>query len=509
MNNNNSISQLRAAWSLVIQRVSQHNVEIWVGSLSKGILVPVEAQLILKHQGQRVHAQTIRPVDWVKPFSGVSQGFYTVRRFEALLPRQHYHLELNIRLRAADDIVLVATGEFGCLPNELPAKHEHPFTIALGSCFSNQGDDGQVSTAYQALYRNPEHRPDVTFLTGDQVYLDIGFDSLNPFASLIRKRIASDYARQWQALAGVFRCGGTWMLPDDHEYWNDYPFNDQPIFALQALKLKSVKRAWLGAAREGVENVQRTRLLEFIEIGNDLSICLADLRSARTAFGFLPETVFSELTNWARNLNCPGVLVVPQILIDRLAVGERNLSSFRAQYIALLEALASSGNDIVLMSGDVHFGRIATVTLGNSGARLIEIVASPLSNLRGYLNGFATAVAEPLPEMFPDPDTLAIPGWKPARVNYDPAYYVPHLYGKRFSLQPLARTREHFMTVAFAKNVTGLVQLEVQAWGVRSLNDQGHPEPLFKEPFRVQLHKNGQQLVKHQDESDEALAEPA
>lgn len=507
-NNNNSISQLRAAWSLVIQRVSDNRVEIWLGSLAAGMVIPAEAQLILKHHGQLVSVQSIRPVDWMKPFSGVKQGFYSVRVFDALLPREHYQLELHIRLHASDDEMLIATGEFDCLPTSVPIQGERPFTIALGSCFSNQGDDGQVSATFRALYQRPEWRPDATFLTGDQVYLDIGFDSLNPIGAMIRKRIANDYARQWQGLAGIFRAGATWMLPDDHEYWNDYPFNDQPILALQSLKLGSVKRAWDSAAREGVENVQRAKLLEIINVGNDLSICLANLRSARTPNGFLPEASFTELTDWARQLRCPGVLVLSQILIDRQSVGERNLLSFRAQYIALLEALAESGNDIVVLSGDVHFGRIARVKLGNKGARLIEVVASPLSNLSGYLNGFATAVAEHTPEFFPDQGTITVPGWQPAKVHYDSAFNVPHQPGKRFSLQPLARTREHFMTIGFTKNETGQVQLQVQAWGVR--DNKGQPEPLFKECFREVLGsiRKTSAMEKHRDDATLEVAEP-
>lgn len=489
-NNNNSISQLRAAWSLVIQRVSQHRVEIWVGSLRAGISIPIDAQLLLKHQGQQVSVHSINPVDWVKPFQGVAQGFYSLCVFEGLLPRHRYYLELHICSTTKADELLVATGEFDSLPNRLPGDNERPFTIALGSCFSNQGDDGQLSAAYQGLYRHSEWRPDVTFLTGDQVYLDIGFDSLNPITPMIRKRIANDYARHWQGLAGVFRAGATWMLPDDHEYWNDYPFNDQPILALQALKLRAVKNTWFTAAREGVEHVQRTKILEFINIGDDLAICLADVRSARTAKGFLPDTIFCELLEWARRLTCPGVLVLPQILIDRFIPGERNLLSFESQYIALLEALAASGNDIVLMSGDVHFGRISSVRLGNNGGQLIEIVASPLSNLNGYLNGFATAIAEPSPEYFPDPDGIVIPGWHPAPVAYDPAYFVPHVQGKWLSRWPLARTREHFMTLSFSKSEAGRVQLKVQAWGIRDNKTPGQPEPLFDQPYQATLKGN-------------------
>lgn len=484
--NNNSISQLRAAWSLVIQRVSEHTAEIWVGSLRKGVSIPIEAQLVLKHQGKLIETQSIRPVDWLKPFSGVAQGFYSVRTFNALLARQHYQLELHIRPQAKDDELLIATGEFDCLPAELPSLGERPFTIALGSCYSNQGDDGQVSAAYQALYRQSDLRPDVTFLVGDQVYLDIGFDSLNPIPSMIRERIANDYARHWHGLAGVFRSGATWMLPDDHEYWNDYPFNDQPILALKALNIGFVKRAWLTAAREGVAHIQRPRLLEVVTIGSELSICLADLRSERNSEGFLPEEAMSELVDWAKHLSCPGVLVLPQILIDQFTKGERNLLNFRKQYITLLEALADTGQDIVVLSGDVHFGRIAQVRLGNKGGRLIEVVASPLSNLQGYLNGFATAIAQPIPEYFPDPKAIAIPGWQSAKVHYDPAFQVSGLPGKRFSRQPMARTREHFMTLGFSKNDLGQVELRVQAWGVRA-GQSGQPESLFAEPFCVTL----------------------
>ena len=48
-------------------------------------------------------------------------------------------------------------------------------------------------------------------------------DSLSLLNTEIRQRIADDYALHWQALGSICGCGGTWMLPDDHEYWNDYP----------------------------------------------------------------------------------------------------------------------------------------------------------------------------------------------------------------------------------------------------------------------------------------------
>src|SRR5690606_889286 len=117
------------------------------------------------------------------------------------------------------------SGTFDTLPTALPLLGQVPFTLGLASCFYNQRDGGQAASAYLALYERgaEEVRPSITILAGDQVYLDIGFDSLSLLAHEIRQRIAEDYAIHWQALGSILTSGGTWCLPDDHEYWNDFP----------------------------------------------------------------------------------------------------------------------------------------------------------------------------------------------------------------------------------------------------------------------------------------------
>ena len=72
------------------------------------------------------------------------------------------------------------SGTFDTLPSRIPLKGQKPFTIALGSCFYNHRDGGQAAASYTALYeRGPDSaRPDVTILSGDQVYLDIGFENM-------------------------------------------------------------------------------------------------------------------------------------------------------------------------------------------------------------------------------------------------------------------------------------------------------------------------------------------
>lgn len=72
------------------------------------------------------------------------------------------------------------------------------------------------------------------------------------------------------------------------------------------------------------------------------------------------------LLDWVGSLTCPGVLVVGQPVLakaeGRAPWGEHsdwNLPAFD-QYPGLVRALSSAPHDILVLSGDVHFGRIAT-----------------------------------------------------------------------------------------------------------------------------------------------------
>lgn len=482
MNNNNP-------WLLVIQRVSSDSVDLWLGNLEfASNKLPLQAKIeLVAEAGEK---QVFEISQWQRPYTNLAQGFYARHSFNGLQASKHYSVLFSVRMPGAEEFTLVQQGYFSCLPTAVPALNDKPFTIAFGSCFSNQDDEGQLASAYAALYERGDERfrPDVTFLLGDQVYLDIGFASLIPFSPFIRKRIANRYADNWRALSGVFSRGGTWMLPDDHEYWNDYPFNDLPILALQALKIPSVRAAWVDAASDAINNIQAARSLEVINIGNDLSICLANLRSHRTRQQFMAEAEFAQLLAWAKNLTCVGVLVVQQVLMDSLQEGERNLPSFTEQYSALIAALAETGNDILVLSGDVHFGRVSSVQLGKSGASLTELVASPLSNLKGLLNGLAADVANNSPEFFPALPVSSVPSVK---VNYDDTYKVGHQPGKRFSCYPKPRTHEHFMTVSFSKVSDQELAISVQAWCVRQPDAvSGLPSPGFATVYKASLKKH-------------------
>lgn len=482
-------------WVLAIHRVSATTAEVWVGTLYPTMTKPRRARVRLELQNREVRTRIIQKNEWKRPFRNTNQRFWSLVSFRNLKSGTAYKVVFDRFVEGAAETGEIPSGwqhlrsgYFETLPERIPGTSEKPFTIGLGSCYYDHRDGGQAAGAYQALYERgaPSVRPDITFLTGDQVYLDIGFDSLSRDPDEIRQRVADDYAQHWRSLGGILNRGGTWMLPDDHEYWNDYPFHDSLIPQLLALKLSSVRSAWSNAAKDAVKNIQRSPVVETMSIGSDLSICLADLRSFRTKSGFLPKRKFEELIDWANTLTSTGVLVIPQPLIVEENKTERNLLSFESQYTQLIKALGSSGHDIVLMSGDVHFGRIAKCEIGPKGGRLIEIISSPLSNLT-YLNGIATGTPKHTPKRFPHKG-VHIDGWKSNRVDYANQFDVGTRKGRLFSAYPRARTREHFMTVSFQRAANGRLRLTAQAWRVREREGSKNlPKTDFAKPFRVNL----------------------
>lgn len=471
-------------WTLVIQRVGTNHVELWVGTLHPNLRMPKEARVVISDDDGLVRERIILRHQWQRPFSRLRQRFFLTLRITGLRAERRYHVAFSRQSPAQQGSwQSLQTGTFTTLPEVLPGPTEKPFCVGFGSCFFAERDGHRVADAWRALYeRGPvAARPDISFLLGDQVYLDIGMDSLSLRASEIRERIASDYEQHWRALAGLLVRGATWMLPDDHEFWNDYPFTDRLLPHLVALRLKRVRQVWQQTAADAVAQIQRPRRVETFAIGERLSFCLVDARSGRSAQTILPEQDLARVVSWARGLNGPGVLVMSQPLLRETTGGDRAWPDYPRQYARLLKALAHSRHDIVLMSGDAHFGRIAEVAKGKGAGRLFELVASPLSGLTG-LSGLASAVATTRPAVFP---SLRLPEWPPQVVTYHRR--VSHLRGRLLSAYPKDRTREHFMTAAFSRYGRTGVQMEVQAWRVRETGRDGLPRPDFTEPLRVVL----------------------
>ena len=462
-------------WSVVVQDVGVDCANIWLGSLYPDLRKPELVRVILQavepceSNPQSVKYRVVDEIlikqdDWLAPFRHLTQRFFKCITFHGLKPLQHYRVRVVEQCSNVEH--MLETAVFDTLAKSL-SDYPHGLTVAMGSCFSEEYDGGAVSNAFQALYSSSQHRPHFSFLLGDQVYLDIDLGTFSYRTKDIRKRIARIYATNWIALSGVFRHGATWFLPDDHEFWNNYPVREELNPFKSLLSLDKVHDIWKQTSRDGVNNIQSVKPIRFIDIGDDLRFCIVDFRSQRTKQKLLPKHYFKSIIDWLHKLSCPGVLVMSQPLIDEIGKGnEKNLPNY-AQYDELVTAIANAKHDILVLAGDLHMGRIATVhfaprNVAERGTVMHEVVASPLSNLSGPTS-IATCVAKvsERPTQFPITDNSSV---ATVPIQYPKNWRVS---SSSMRLPYLAkRTKEHFKTVNF-KQADGHIAVEIKTWLVR------------------------------------------
>jgi len=81
-----------------------------------------------------------------------------------------------------------------------------------------------------------------------------------------------------------------------------------------------------------------------------------------------------------------------------------------------------------------------------------------------------------------------VPGLPAVTVDYDRAFRVSTRKGHPLSfVYPRERTSEHFMTVAFSRGASGVLELTVDAWRARERGRNNLPERDFARKFSLKL----------------------
>lgn len=361
-------------------------------------------------------------------------------QFDPLPPDRRIRFELQDGHGRVLDVAHMTT---------LPAKlggPEAPLTLLLGSCFSRSDDEG-VGTAVQRL--PAASRPRLKLLCGDQVYLDTGRIRLGATSEATRRLLAGNYwhsfNQQPDGFGDVLREGGNFFLSDDHEFFNNAPF---PTVVAWRTREERYRERYLDAARA----MYRAWQGDYPGLhGFDLPPLSLRLLETRLSRDRRLQQLTSDadavaLDAWIATLSGPGVLVLGQPLFDEPArnpdgfTGDANLPSYR-QYGALLASLGRSRHPLLLLSGDVHFGRLAQCELPGN-VRALELISSPLAQLWGAAGRFRAA-----------PRSLA----RSAGSRFQAREVVtdPHFRSER----------DHFLTLDFW-NVGGHVHLSVKRWRV-------------------------------------------
>jgi hypothetical protein len=354
--------------------------------------------------------------------------------------------EYPLTLRVAGEIR--ARAEITTLPPALPPVASRPFTIMLGSCFSRQQDDiGRVGQTFATLPRDA--KPRLKFLVGDQVYLD------SPWYRFLLPHSARDlgtgflehYLRTWgqhgdvQGFNLVLRTGANYFCADDHEFWNNAPF--PCTYAVNTWTVRGRDVWWEQAI--ALFRAFQTDLPAQVDVGS-LSIRVLDTRVNRQPdrSTFVTPEEMTALQRWVSGLAAPGILVIGQpIFATRTGLAgrfvDRNLPDFE-QYAELCRVLQSSRQSILVLTGDAHYGRVATAPLA-AGAELVELISSPLALVERSLGGSWHAA----PAWFP---AEAIPGIRRLPVTTNPNW------------KPVSN---HFVTIELNDRAGGL-SIRARAW---------------------------------------------
>ncbi|CAA9456556.1 MAG: hypothetical protein AVDCRST_MAG58-1452 [uncultured Rubrobacteraceae bacterium] len=377
-----------------------------------------------------------------------------------------------LKLRVDDQRVIGAErhlreGRVTTLPAELPTAADKPLTLLVGSCFYGPEDPGgMVGGAYR--YMPEDQRPDVKILCGDQVYLDnpwrettLKWYRANQKPGLFRAMLFEKYVANWTQVGGedagfqqLLAEGANYFCSDDHEFWNNAP-NFGGVGLLNSLT-SGQRKWWFEEASRLFRAFQSPSPLLRFEVP-PLSVCIADTRINRDTKGlrFMRDEDLESLGRWIEGLEGPGILVVGQpVLVEGDGVAksllkkglknallsyiDRDLPHY-AQYKDLVGHIKSSDHSVVILTGDVHFGRVACGELKpGSETTFVEIISSPRHAVLG------------------DKDEPLFGSYKNAPTNHFPITED----------QEVLRRRNHFITVGFLLGKDGRVNMEVRAWPI-------------------------------------------
>ncbi|WP_224368590.1 metallophosphatase [Hyalangium versicolor] len=341
---------------------------------------------------------TLRPIQSVR--SGPFLGGDSPRIFAGL-----YEFPVDANARRAFRVGVSVEGappvltSLRALPGAVPTALDQGFHLMLASCFYWEEDKGGLAGASMDSFLRG-FTPDLLLLTGDQVYLDLPpIQNLPDARPALARKFEVDYSRNWfedSAYAKVIHAAPFACVPDDHDYWNNFPM---PAVQSQNTWTGPGRAAWGDVARMlygHFQHVDSTPVGTPVQFDVDpLSFFLLDARSFRDA-NFqrtMTDEARSALTAWVdrciqqRKL---GVFATGQSLPMPKAgglnrrFGDSTMSNY-ADYPFLmgeLDRLMRQGGDVLLITGDMHWSRIAQFVpkdMMATGMQMIEVICSPTS----------------------------------------------------------------------------------------------------------------------------------
>lgn len=302
------------------------------------------------------------------------------------------------------------------LPTRVPDVFEDRFNVLLLSCFHQLED--KTGTAGQILSRL-KVKPHLTLFAGDQVYLDLPtVVDFQDDAAWLGNKFQNDYLTNWfggrhsggdpraipAGFPEILALAPSAFMPDDHEYWNNYPFSSSVIqnswtAAGRALWKETAETLYGAFQQDAAVSPGAARTFEV----EPISILMLDTRSQRAASSraaagdLLGAPGRAALTAWVDRLigraGDPrpwfGMLVTGQSFFSQAAgafkgaIADYEYPDYEADHrfmVAQLERMTRAGLPVILATGDVHWGRVLRADDPSApGATVFEVISSPTS----------------------------------------------------------------------------------------------------------------------------------
>ncbi len=447
---------------LVPHTIDHQKADLWIAA-TKTTTLPEDTSISLMPGGReiKVSKQNWRRVNVdgaLKP--ELRDVFIQTVAIGNLQPNLTYEVSTKQGTRA----------RFSTLPSSLPKEGERPFTVLLSSCFYYGNDkEGRMGTAVNLL---PEDaKPNIKILCGDQVYLDLpAFAEFPDDEAWLAENFLKKYSLTWGQTNGyqtLLGTGGTYFTADDHEFWNNFP-NSATL--VNNTHTKEGRDRWKKVALALYKDFQsddpsKAGHPRRFNIGM-LSFFIADTRVFREEgdINFMSQPDFLQLRQWILGLQGPGVLVLGQPIFHEPAsqssakLGDRALSNYKQQYTELVRTLFQAQHSILVLTGDVHYGRVASCELrsGPIPVKIIEVIASPSS----LVSTITTGRPEDAPERFPPEPIQGLVHSDIRTVYKTPTRRV--LLFKEVS-------KDHFATLHFTERA-GRVRVQVRYWFPKDTN---------------------------------------
>ncbi|MCR9137614.1 MAG: alkaline phosphatase D family protein [Alphaproteobacteria bacterium] len=361
----------------------EDKARLWLCVENSGKADPADP-VVWKLNGAVVEAETVRPLS----AAHVHSAALLTGIFELSLPAANAFNRIEAKVFGQSAEVQIRRFPQAMADNGW-------FRLLLCSCY-HQAEDRQALVSQSFLNIPAAERQDLSLFMGDQVYLDL--PTLNNYPdneARLAERFEQYYRTNWTTYVGldaVLKTAPSVFCPDDHEYWNNFP-HWSPI--IQNSWTPGSRMRWKSAADQLYDAFQCAAPAvrgDNIEIDVDpLSVLVLDQRSQRKddRSATLGPDGLAQLNNWVNRLIKEkkfGAVVTGQSLLDKPvgafkgAVADWMLPNYEdyAPIVKALSRLSDHGRPVLLLTGDVHWGRVTRIKEGGR-TRFIEIICSPSS----------------------------------------------------------------------------------------------------------------------------------